>query len=153
MIITFCGHSSYKSSKEDEERLLNLFEEVILDEQVEFYLGNYGDFDIFALKCAIRYKENHTSSKIKFITPYLDKWLNKNKEALEKLYDEIIYPNLEHVPPRFAILKRNEWMIDQSDYVFAYVKTHYGGAYKTLLYARRRKKPYHNLFQGDYELY
>ena len=45
---------------------------------------------------------------------------------------------------------------DLGDYcmpVFAYVKTHYGGAYKTLLFAHKQKKPFINLYQGDYELY
>ncbi len=44
-------------------------------------------------------------------------------------------------------------MIDQADYVFSYVSTHFGGAYRTLLYALKRKKPFTNLYQGDYELY
>ena len=42
---------------------------------------------------------------------------------------------------------------NQVDYLFSYVKTHYGGAYKTLLYAHKHKKPYTNLYNGNYELY
>lgn len=44
-------------------------------------------------------------------------------------------------------------MIKQADYVFAYVNTHYGGAYNALLFAAKHNKPYMNLYSGDYELY
>ncbi len=153
MIITFCGHSNYSSSLEDEERLLKLLKIVACGEQVDFYLGGYGGFDRFALKCATKYKQLYKNTKLVFITPYLDKWLNERKDILIKTYDEIIYPEIEHVPQKFAIIKRNEWMIKQADYIFVYVSTHYGGAYRALLYAHKHKKPYTNLYQGDYELY
>ena len=153
MIVAFCGHSTYISNENDEKRLLNNLEAVIRGNQVDFYLGGYGAFDAFALKCASKYKERHGNAKIIFVTPYLNKWLNKRKDVIEEYYDEIIYPEIEHVPLKFAIIKRNEWIIDRADYVFAYVRSHYGGAYKTLLYTHKRKKPFLNLYQGNYELY
>lgn len=153
MIVAFCGHSTYISNVNDEKRLLNNLEAVICGNQVDFYLGGYGAFDAFALKCARKYKERHGNAKIIFVTPYLNKWLNKRKDVIEEYYDEIIYPEIEHVPLKFAIIKRNEWIIDRADYVFAYVRSHYGGAYKTLRYTRKRKKPFLNLYQGKYELY
>ena len=139
MIITFCGHSNFMYNIKDEESLLALFEKIIKNNQVDFYLGGYGNFDSFALKCAQKYKDKHNNAKIFFITPYLNTRLNERKDILLKTYDMILYPELESVPKKFAILKRNEWMIKQADYVFAYVKTHYGGAYKSLLYAHKHK--------------
>ncbi len=108
MIITFCGHSTYLSNFEDEEQLLKLLEIVACGNQVDFYLGGYGNFNNFALNCAIKYKQQCNNAKIFFITPYLDEWLNKRKNILKEKYDEIIYPELEHVPKKFAIIKRNE---------------------------------------------
>lgn len=153
MIITFFGHSSYSSSAKDENRLLNLLEEVVHGDSVDFYLGGYGGFDDFALKCATMYKRNHQNAQLVFITPYLGKWLNERKDILQRKYDQILYPELENVPKKFAILKRNEWMVNKADYIFSYIKRHYGGAYSTLLYAQKHKKPYINLYQGHYELY
>lgn len=100
-----------------------------------------------------KYKETHPDTKLIFIFPYQNKWLEDRRAQIEKEYDEIIYPELERVPLKFAILKRNEFMVGQADRVICYVQTHYGGAYKTLLYAHKRKKSYVNLYQGDYELY
>ena len=47
---------------------------------------------------------------------------------------------LEKVPRRYAIVKRNEWMVDHSDTVVSYVTHGWGGAAKTLAYAKRRHK-------------
>ncbi len=139
MIITFCGHSNYSSSLEDEERLLKLLEIIACGKQVDFYLGGYGGFDSFAFKCAKKFKQYREGTKLIFITPYLGKWLDYRKDVIEKDYDEIVYPEIEYVPKKFAIIKRNEWMIDQADYLFVYVRTYYGGAYRMLLYAHKHK--------------
>ena len=153
MIITFCGHSNFRAEQDDECRLLSLLEEVSKGQQIDFYLGGYGNFDYFAKDCAKKLKEKHPDARLIFITPYLNKWLNDRKEYFEKEYDEILYPEIENVPLKFAISKRNEWMVNNADYVFAYVHTHFGGAYRTLLYAHKHKKPYKNLYRGNYELY
>lgn len=153
MIVTFCGHRDYIGDLNDEQLLLELFEKTIKGEAVQFYIGGYGNFDKFALKCAKLYKNTHPNATIVFITPYLNKWLNDRKSTIEACYDTTIYPPIENTPQNLAVLKRNEWMVGQADYVFAYVKAHYGGAYKTLLYAHKHNKPYTNLYQGDYKLY
>ena len=153
MIITFCGHSDYLEHKEDEERLLSLLETIANGRHVDFYLGGYGKFDAFAKKCAEKYKKTHNDAKIIFVTPYLNKWLDDRREYLEKEYDEILYPELENTPLRYAISKRNEWMINRSDYLIAYVRTHFGGAYNALLYADKHNMPYSNLYSDNYELY
>ena len=153
MVITFFGHSNYKPEENDEMQLLNLLEDISKGEEIEFYLGGYGNFDGFAKSCAKLYKKTHPNAKLIFITPYLGKWLDDRKESLEKEYDEIVYPNIENALPKFAISKRNEWMVNQADYIIGYVQTHYGGAYNALLYAHKHKKAYTNLYKGEYELY
>ena len=65
----------------------------------------------------------------------------------EKKYDTVIYPPLEKVPPRFAISKRNEWMIKQADAVIVYINHTYGGAYNSFLVARRNKKRIINVYE------
>lgn len=56
-----------------------------------------------------------------------------------KKFDNTIYPEIENVPPKFAIIKRNEWMIDKSDFLIAYVEHNCGGAYRTLGYVKNKK--------------
>jgi len=61
------------------------------------------------------------------------------------LCDTSIYPHIENVPPKFAISKRNEWMMISADLIIAYVNRSYGGAYKSLQVAKRRKKKIINI--------
>ena len=57
-----------------------------------------------------------------------------------KLYDASMYPPIEGVPPKFAILKRNEWMMEKADLIISCVKRTSGGAYKSLKKAISKKK-------------
>lgn len=58
---------------------------------------------------------------------------------ISEKFDQFFYPSLEKVPPRFAILKRNEWLVKNSDFLIAYVKHSHGGAFKTLEFAEKKK--------------
>ena len=89
-------------------------------------------------------KANFPEIELIFITPYLD--INYSKLEFAKYhYDDVIFPPLESVPRKFAILKRNEWMVNEADLVIAYVMYSWGGAAKTLEYAKRKKKTIINL--------
>ena len=142
MIITFCGHSKFYDSKEIHGEMMALLEQLVGDAPVEFFLGGYGNFDSFARSCCEEFKETHPNAKLILITPYINK---KFYEYEKKLYDGIIYPEIEDKPLKFAISYRNKWMVEKADYVIAYVDEAYGGAYQTLTHARRRKKPIFNL--------
>ena len=56
------------------------------------------------------------------------------------MYDGTIYPPLENVPKRLAIIKRNEWMVDHADVIVAYVLHDWGGANDMLQYAACKDK-------------
>lgn len=148
MIITFIGHSSLINC----ENLIVRVTEAILEntrkeENISFLCGGYGDFDNLSLLACRIAKEKLPNSEVVFVTPYItSRQQEKIKNLVEsKLYDSTIYPPLENVPPRYAIIKRNEWMVEKADLVIAYVKYTYGGAHKALLYAQKRKKQIINL--------
>ena len=141
MIITFCGHSTYASSPEDEQKLLQFFEERIGDRPAELFLGGYGSFDHFCRSCAAKYKRTHPNVRLVLVTPYIT--LSYQKTHLEDaraLYDEILYPELENVLPRHAITYRNRYMVEQADIVVAYIVNRSSGAYQTYRHAVRKKK-------------
>ena len=54
--------------------------------------------------------------------------------------DTILPEGIERVHPRYAIVWRNNWMIDKSDYVIAYVTHTFGGAYKAFERAKKKGK-------------
>ncbi len=143
MIITFVGHGSMHFS----EKLSKQIQEVILvntgsGEAVTFYCGGYGEFDTHCASLCRSLKTRIPNCEVVFVTPYFTPSQQaKLKDLVDRgLYDSTIYPPMEKTPPRFAISKRNEWMISQADLVIAYVSRTYGGAYQTLRFARRKKK-------------
>lgn len=94
----------------------------------------YGNFDYLCASTLRELKKQHPTIKLILVLPYL------NSSMMTEGYDETVYPPLESVPKRFAISRRNEWMVRESDIVVAYVTHGWGGAAKTLEYARRKKK-------------
>ena len=143
MIVTFCGHSDFVGNPQWEERVLSALETHVGGAPVDFYLGGYGGFDRFAEACCRRYRELHPGARLILVTPYLTSSDSHGSNASE--YDEIIYPGLERVPPRYAIVHRNRWMVERADLLIAYVTHRWGGAFGTLQRAKRVEIPVVNL--------
>ena len=139
MIITFCGHSNFNMSSKYEAILMAHFDSLLSGDKIEFYLGGYGQFDSFAFSCAKKFKQEHPFASLIFVSPYL----KINRAVCD--YDGIIYPELENIPRKYAILQRNRYMIEKADLVFAYVNKAYGGAYQAFTFAQRLGKKIINL--------
>lgn len=150
MIVTFCGHGNALLTEEEE----GAFWQVLVDIMVEyryctFYCGGYGQFDTYCELLLKELKSQFPMVTRVFITPYKTMTLASQVRKKEGIYDEVIYPPIEHTPTRFAIIARNHYMIDQADLVIAYVKEKRGGAYATLEYAKRKNKRIINLARWD----
>ena len=146
MIITFCGHGDFTATADRENRLLTLLEFYADDSHTELLLGGYGNFDAFAFRCGKILQRKHPNVSLIFVTPYMitdQKMGNSTQKGAE--YDQIIYPPLENVPPRYAIIHRNRYMVEQADLVIAYITRSRGGAYQTYQHAQRKHKKIHNL--------
>ena len=149
MTITFCGHSNFSFDNTVKEKLKELLlQEIRKNPACKFYLGGYGNFDSLCLNILKEIKADFPAIELLFITPYLNDNYSK-LETAKLYYDGIIYPPLENVPRRFCISKRNEWMVDEADFVIAFVKYSWGGAAKTLEYAKRKKVEFFNLADLD----
>ncbi len=134
MKITFCGHRELDDRDAVEQWLYTICRELIDHGANEFYLGGYGGFDRLCAAVLRELKREHPHICLILVLPYL------NSSMPTDGYDETIYPPLEAVPKRFAISRRNEWMVQECDIVIAYVTHGWGGAAKTLEYAQRKKK-------------
>ena len=151
MIIAFCGHSQYTQTEEDERKIISLLTELVGDCDAELYLGGYGFFDAFARICAKKYQETHPNTELVFVTPYITLDYQKNHlDYAKNLYDTIVYPPIEDKPLKYAISYRNRWMVEQADFVIAYIAQPRGGAYKTYKHALRKKKTVFNICDCSY---
>ncbi len=137
MIVTFCGHSRCLLTADELIALENHLTYIIEKEPFcTFYLGGYGNFDRVCFNVLTKLKQRYKNIKRVFITPYI---CNYDKlKTLSKTYDETIYPPLENTPLRFAINKRNRWMIQNSNILICYVTNTFGGAYTTYKYAKTK---------------
>lgn len=134
VIAVFCGHAQVENRDAVEAWLAQVCRGLILEGVDTFYFGGYGGFDRLAAQTVIRLRRDFERVRSVLILPYL------NTPVDTSLYDVTLYPPLETVPPRFAIARRNEWMVGQADVVVAYVTHPWGGAAKMLQCARRKQK-------------
>ena len=107
-----------------------------------FWVGGYGSFDSAAVGCVRRLKKEYPYIRLHLILAYLP----TKKDPLEDMYDSTIYPEgLELVPKRFAISKRNQWIVKNCDMVIGYVDHRYGGAYDSYRMAEKAGRTILNL--------
>lgn len=121
MICTFFGHRDCPFQIEStlKREIINLIENFSVD---TFYVGNNGNFDKIVYKTLLSLKHSY---KIYVIFAYLP--------TSRVIVQDSIYPEgLEKVPPRFAIPWRNKWMVNNSDYVIAFLRHDFGGAAQNL---------------------
>ena len=133
MPVTFCGHGKINYGDKIKKELKSEIEKAIKKGESIFLLGGYGKFDLLAAYAIKELKIKYPYIKSILVIPYLNRIYDKN------LYDESIYPSLENFPKKFAIIKRNEWTVNKSDIIIAYVEHNWGGAAKTLEYAYKKK--------------
>lgn len=134
MNVTFCGHSRIDQISDFSKWLDSILPSLIEGGASTFYLGGYGDFDNLAAAAVRRQKAIYPHIESVLVLPYMNKEFNSSD------YDSTTYPPLEKVPLRCAIIKRNQWMICVCDIVISGVIYNWGGAAKTLGFAKSKKK-------------
>lgn len=84
-----------------------------------FVVGHYGQFDTLAGQAVMEAKKRHPEVSLIMLLPYQ----NSGRPTIPpEGYDNTFYPfGMERVPPRAAIPKANQYMVDHSDFLIAYV--------------------------------
>ena len=122
------------------DEIVKLLLSLRMQEPTVFLLGGYGAFDSLSLRACKEYKVRYApSSSLCFVSPYNDEGYFSSRSTALSEYDEIIYPELERTPRRYAILQRNKWMVRNCDILICYVKNEWGGAFYTLREAKKRQ--------------
>lgn len=107
----------------------------------DFYVGGQGTFDAMALRVLREVSRDLPWVRYTVVLAYLPSERQPNVESGETFFPE----GLESAPRRFAIERRNLWMLERCDCVIAYVNRSYGGAAKFLALAERQGKTILNL--------
>ena len=104
----------------------------------EFIVGHYGGFDSMAGQAVIAAKREFPYIRLLLLIPY------HPAEApvdLPEGYDGTYYPpGMESVPRRYAIVRANRYVVDQTDYLIAYAWHPASNARELVEYAEARQK-------------
>lgn len=133
---TFFGHRDCPESIK--VNLKQEIERLICDQEVDtFYVGTQGSFDRMAYSALKELRNKYSNIKVYRVLAYMprnDAVLRDNAED----EDTILPEGIERVHPRYAIVLRNNWMIDHSEYVIAYITHPTGGAYQAVEKAKKK---------------
>ena len=101
----------------------------------EFIVGHYGRFDTMAASAVRAEKQRHPDISLVLLLPYYP-YPNETKD-----YDATFYPpGMEGIPKPFAIVRANEYMIRNVEYLICYDRGQIGKTRDFVELARRREK-------------
>ena len=105
---TCCFFEHREVTHDIRQKLTETIENLIIAEKVDnFYVGNQGQFDIMVYTVLSELKSKYPHIKYTVVLAYMH-----DRQTAEKYGNNTLYPDgLEFVPKRFAISRRNEWMI------------------------------------------
>lgn len=141
MVCTFFGH---RDILVDINPLLKqTIIDLIVNHSVDtFYVGDKGDFDRIVRKTLKALKTKYPQIKYAVIPAYMPA-KNEGKDTSDYLCPYVF----EKTPPRFAIVKRNRWMLKNADFVVTFVAHSIGGAAQFKELAEKQGKTVINLYQ------
>jgi len=142
MTCTFFGHRDCPVSCHD------TFKEVLIElikskSVTRFLVGNQGVFDRIVLQSLRELKCERFAFEYVVVLAYFPT-TKPEGEALNQTHT-MVFQDVEKVPPRYAIDRRNAYMLSQSQYVVTYVKGTTGGAYKFYTKALQQQKTVINI--------
>ena len=131
-VCTFFGHRDCPDTIKPKlrETLIDLITNYSVD---MFYVGHQGQFDAIVRSTLRELKKEYPQIDYAVALAYMP----SKKTAYDDYSDTMLPEGIESVHPRYAISWRNNWMLQQSDYVVAYITHTWGGAYTFVQTARR----------------
>ena len=118
------------------EKLTAIIEKLITEDGVtEFYVGHQGQFDSMVYSVLKELKAKYPQIRYTVVLAYMP------DEHIKDVYgNDTLFPDgLETVPRKYAISKRNAWLIQHSGFAVCYVHKITGGAAKFREKAKKRK--------------
>ena len=139
MTVTFFGHRDTTSDilPKLTATLRGLIENKGAD---TFYVGNNGNFDSLVCHALKNLSNEYPHIKYFVVLAYYPTSASADPEV-----NTIVFDGIENTHPRYAIVKRNEFMINKADTVVCYVKFSGGGSHRFCELAKKKSKTVINL--------
>ena len=110
-----------------------------------FYVGHQGGFDGLVRSVLYEITQEHPQVYYAVVLAYMP----SESSASSDTSDTMLPEGIELVHPRYAISWRNNWMLQHSDFVVAYVAHSWGGAARYMQKAIRSGKTVINLYHSQ----
>ena len=108
-----------------------------------FYVGRQGAFDAIALSVLKNLIRQYPHIQYSVVLERIPE--KRNCSGIFEGIDTMLPEGIETVHPRYAILWRNNWMLNRSDFIVAYIRHSWGGAAKFVEKAAQQGKVIINL--------
>ena len=146
MTVTFFGHRDAPTHTYEllKKTIIYLIEKHNAD---NFYVGNHGNFDSMALRALQELQVKYKHIRYAVVLAYMPSDNSNNKIYIPDFITTLMPDGIESAPPKYAITKRNKWMIENSDFVITYVKFSFGGAATFQNIAMKKEKTIINIYQ------
>ncbi len=134
LAVCFAGHRYEWQNANIENKLKQTIENLIKQGYHTFFDGDKGYFDKLSAQILFELKKTYPQIKIyKVLSTY-------NPKSIETKHDDTILPEIEELFPKQKIIKRNQWIVDNSDVLICHIiERHKSGAYSTYKYAKKTK--------------
>ncbi|MBQ8351147.1 MAG: hypothetical protein IJY20_03775 [Clostridia bacterium] len=142
MTCTFFGHANTPDSIKDglKKEIMRLIDEQNIK---KFYVGNNGSFDFYVQNILEKITKARKDVQYNIVLSYI------NEHALNNCQNATVFPEgLENALPKFAIAKRNDWLIENADLVITYTEHKLSNCYKWVQKAMKKRLPVINLAEG-----
>ena len=132
----FLGNATLFNVKETADKIRQAVEDLISHKQVDtFLVGTKGEFENLSHKIMEQIQFDYPNIKIMLVIAYV-----KDLERCPYNFDDVYYPTeVELSNKRWSISRRNEWIIEQTDYIIA-CNQYQGRAYDYCRRAMRKGK-------------
>ena len=101
-----------------------------------FYVGHQGQFDYYVHGELKRLKQEYPQINYAVVLAYMPSKQNEYDDYSDTMLPE----GIESVHPHYAISWRNNWLLQQADYVVSYITHSWGGAAQFTQKAKRQGK-------------
>ena len=139
-----CGFMGHRDAPNEVKKIMEAMVDAVIEKGVkDFYVGNNGNFDLYAQQVLER-RCSKTSLQYYILLSF------PFEKALSGMQERTLYTEgLEKTPLKFAIAKRNDYLIKKSDVLIVYQKYSFSNCYKLVERALRAGKIVINLAEVE----
>ena len=148
------GHRDFEKTEELEIKVKNIIAELIKKEKVATFLfGSKSKFTDFCYDIITEYKNNYSNLKRIFVRAEFPVISEDYYNYLKTFYEDSYFYSEKLINNKFSYIKRNQAMIDKSDFCIFYFNANYLPKTKTQSgtriayeYALKKEKTILNVF-------